>query len=85
MPTFIRPPCDEPLVRSPRPPPLLQGGRTLGARRDNRGIEHGFHRWHGRERRVALQRGLNANVVDAQWVIEAYSLLLAAFLLVGGR
>ena len=32
----------------------------------------------------ALQRELNASVVDVQWVIEAYSLLLAAFLLSGG-
>ena len=32
----------------------------------------------------ALQRSLNADVVDVQWVIEAYSLLLAAFLLAGG-
>lgn len=32
----------------------------------------------------ALQRGLQADVVDVQWVIEAYSLLLAAFLLLGG-
>ncbi len=32
----------------------------------------------------ALQAQLNATVVDVQWVIEAYSLLLAALLLVGG-
>src|SRR5438094_18427 len=32
----------------------------------------------------ALQTKLNATIVDVQWVIEAYSLLLAAFLLVGG-
>ena len=32
----------------------------------------------------ALQRSLQADVVDVQWVIEAYSLLLAAFLLIGG-
>jgi MFS family permease len=32
----------------------------------------------------ALQTNLNATIVDAQWVIEAYSLLLAAFLLVAG-
>src|ERR1700757_4772814 len=32
----------------------------------------------------ALQANLNATIVDVQWVIEAYSLLLAAFLLVGG-
>src|SRR5437660_4929745 len=32
----------------------------------------------------ALQANLNATIVDLQWVIEAYSLLLAALLLVGG-
>ena len=32
----------------------------------------------------ALQANLNANIADVQWVIEAYSLLLAALLLVGG-
>ena len=32
----------------------------------------------------ALQTSLNATAVDMQWVIESYSLLLSAFLLVGG-
>lgn len=32
----------------------------------------------------ALQRSLGATVTDVQWVVEAYSLLLAALLLVGG-
>ena len=32
----------------------------------------------------ALQASLDATVVDVQWVIESYSLLLAALLLVGG-
>jgi len=32
----------------------------------------------------ALQWSLKATVVDVQWVVEAYSLLLASFLLVGG-
>ncbi len=32
----------------------------------------------------ALQNTLNATVTDVQWVIEAYSLLLSALLLVGG-
>src|SRR5437660_10345941 len=32
----------------------------------------------------ALQRDLGATVIGVQWVIEAYSLLLAALLLVGG-
>jgi EmrB/QacA subfamily drug resistance transporter len=32
----------------------------------------------------ALQTNLNATIVDVQWVIEAYSLLLSALLLAGG-
>jgi len=32
----------------------------------------------------ALQRELGATVADVQWVVEAYALLLAALLLVGG-
>lgn len=32
----------------------------------------------------ALQSGLGASVVDVQWVVEAYALLLAALLLTGG-
>ncbi len=32
----------------------------------------------------ALQRGLGAGLVDVQWVIEVYTLFLAALLLVGG-
>lgn len=32
----------------------------------------------------ALQQGLGATVADVQWVVEAYSLFLAALLLVGG-
>src|SRR2546423_5925964 len=32
----------------------------------------------------ALQSNLNATAVDVQWVIESYSLLLSAFLLIGG-
>src|SRR5207244_6850666 len=32
----------------------------------------------------ALQSSLNATAVDLQWVIDAYSLLLSALLLVGG-
>jgi EmrB/QacA subfamily drug resistance transporter len=32
----------------------------------------------------ALQRELNASLIDVQWVVEAYALFLAALLLVGG-
>jgi EmrB/QacA subfamily drug resistance transporter len=33
---------------------------------------------------AAVQANMNATIVDVQWVIEAYSLLLSALLLVGG-
>jgi len=33
---------------------------------------------------AALQADMNATAVDVQWVIEAYALLLSAFLLIGG-
>jgi EmrB/QacA subfamily drug resistance transporter len=33
---------------------------------------------------AALQKDLNATVLDVQWVVEAYALFLAALLLVGG-
>src|SRR5438105_11403254 len=32
----------------------------------------------------ALQANLHATVIDAQWVVEAYALMLAALILVGG-
>src|SRR5918994_196012 len=32
----------------------------------------------------ALQKDLNATVLDVQWVVESYALFLAALLLVGG-
>jgi EmrB/QacA subfamily drug resistance transporter len=32
----------------------------------------------------ALQAGLQANIVDVQWVVEAYALFLSALILVGG-
>src|SRR5437016_9403295 len=32
----------------------------------------------------ALQRALGATLADAQWIVEAYELMLAALLLVGG-
>ena len=33
----------------------------------------------------ALQNALHASIADVQWVVEAYALMLAALLLVGGR
>ena len=32
----------------------------------------------------ALQKNLDATVLDVQWVVESYALFLAALLLVGG-
>ena len=32
----------------------------------------------------ALQKNLNATVLDVQWVVESYALFLAALLLAGG-
>ena len=32
----------------------------------------------------ALQNGLNASLADVQWVVDAYMLVLAALLLIGG-
>ena len=49
------------------------------------GIEHGVHRRDGRHRRVAGgAESLDATAVGAQWVVEAYTLLLASLVLVGG-
>ena len=86
MSTFIRPPCDESLIES-RPaglPCSKAAGRwvlvatILGSSMafiDGTVVNVAL---------PALQQELNANVVDVQWVIEAYSLLLSAFLLTGG-
>ena len=86
MSTFIRLPCDESLIES-RPagiPCSKAAGRwvlvatILGSSMafiDGTVVNVAL---------PALQQELNANVVDVQWVIEAYSLLLSAFLLTGG-
>ena len=58
---------------------------ALGSRRDDPRVEHGLHRRHGRQRRAAGDpAGPGCHGVEAQWVVEAYALLLAALLLVGG-
>jgi EmrB/QacA subfamily drug resistance transporter len=86
MSTFIRPPCDEPLIQA-RPaaiPCSRSAGRWVLAA-TILGSSMAFI--DGTVVNVALpalQRALHADVVDVQWVIEAYSLLLAAFLLTGG-
>src|SRR5438552_6762201 len=86
MPAFIQEPCDASIIRS-RPaaaPCSKASGRwvlvatTLASSMafiDGTVVNVAL---------PALQTNLNATIVDVQWVIEAYSLLLAAFLLVGG-
>src|SRR5206468_5455278 len=83
---FIREPCDESIIRS-RPaaaPCSKSSGRwvlvatTLASSMafiDSTVVNVAL---------PALQTNLNASIVDVQWVIEAYSLLLSALLLVGG-
>ena len=86
MPAFIREPCDESIILSrsaaapcPKPSgPWVLAATTLASSMafiDGTVVNVAL---------PALQTNLNATIVDVQWVIEAYSLLLAAFLLVGG-
>src|SRR5437762_4151672 len=83
---FIREPCDESIIRSrpaTAPCPKSSGRWVLAATTlassmafiDVTVVNVAL---------PALQTNLNATIVDMQWVIAAYSLLLAAFLLVGG-
>src|SRR5438477_13019844 len=86
MPAFIQEPCDASIIRS-RPaeaPCSKASGRwvlvatTLASSMafiDGTVVNVAL---------PALQTNLNATIVDVQWVIESYSLLLAALLLVGG-
>src|ERR671931_248854 len=86
MPIYIHEPCDESVIRS-RPasaPCSKRAGRwvlvatTLASSMafiDSTVVNVAL---------PALQTNLNATIVDVQWVIEAYSLLLSALLLVGG-
>jgi EmrB/QacA subfamily drug resistance transporter len=86
MSSLIREPCDESVIRSQRAaaPCSKSSGRwvlvatTLASSMafiDGTVVNVAL---------PALQRQLNASVVDVQWVIEAYSLLLSGLLLVGG-
>src|SRR3984893_9437529 len=86
MTTLIREPCDDGVIRSGRstnPCPKSSGKWVLVATIlgsslafiDSTVVNVAL---------PALQSDLNASVRDVQWVIEAYSLLLAALLLVGG-
>ena len=86
MTTLIREPCDDGVIRSGRsttPCPKSSGKWILAA--TILGSSMAFI--DGTVVNVALpalQSDLNASVRGVQWVIEAYSLLLAALLLVGG-
>jgi len=86
MSAFIREPCDESIIRSlaaTAPCSKSSGPWVLAATT----LASSMAFIDGTVVNVALpalQTNLNATIVDVQWVIEAYSLLLAAFLLVGG-
>src|SRR5437773_10367517 len=86
MATFVQQPCDEVLIRSRAavaPCPRASGPWILAA--TILGSSMAFI--DGTVANVALpalQRRLNATGVDVQWVVEAYSLLLSALLLMGG-
>src|SRR5712691_8506822 len=86
MSAFIREPCDESIILS-RPATALcpkSSGRWVLAATT---LASSMAFIDGTVVNVALpalQTNLNATIVDVQWVIEAYSLLLAALLLVGG-
>jgi EmrB/QacA subfamily drug resistance transporter len=86
MSTFIRLPCDESLIESsPAGLPCSKAAGRWVLVATILGSSMAFI--DGTVVNVALpalQQELNANVVDVQWVIEAYSLLLSAFLLTGG-
>src|SRR5207249_6383320 len=83
---FIREPCDESIIRSApagEPCSKSRGRWVLAATilASSMGFIDGTV---VNVALPALQTTLNATAVDVQWVIEAYSLLLSALLLVGG-
>jgi EmrB/QacA subfamily drug resistance transporter len=86
MPAVIRPPCDEGVIRSsPAAAPCAPGAELWILAATILGSSMAFI--DGTVINVALpalQADLQANVVDVQWVVEAYALLLASLLLVGG-
>src|SRR5205814_10686340 len=86
MATFVQQPCDEVVIRSRdsvAPCPRASGPWILAA--TILGTSMAFI--DGTAVNVALralQRSLNATVVDVHCVVESYSLLLSALLLMGG-
>ena len=86
MSNFIRSPCDEAVIRSTAAiapcarssEPWILAATILGSSMafiDGTVVNVAL---------PALQSSLSATVVDVQWVVEAYSLTLSAFLLMGG-
>jgi len=86
MGSTFRPPCDEGVIRSgpaaetclPADGPWVLAATILGSSMafiDGTVVNVAL---------PALQASLGATVVDAQWVVESYALLLATLLLVGG-
>src|SRR5438093_9839102 len=83
---LLREPCDESIIRS-RPaaaPCSKRAGRWVLAATTLASSMAFIDSTVVNVALPALQANLNATIVDVQWVIEAYSLLLAALLLVGG-
>src|SRR5881296_2533914 len=83
---FIREPCDESIIRSaPAGEPCSKSrGRWILAATILASSVAFIDSTVVNVALPALQTNLNASIVDVQWVIEAYSLLLSALLLVGG-
>ncbi|TMB00222.1 MAG: DHA2 family efflux MFS transporter permease subunit, partial [Deltaproteobacteria bacterium] len=83
---IFKPPCDEGVVLAARPsPPCAEAARPWVLATTVLGSSLAFV--DGTVVNLALpalQRELGATVADVQWVVEAYALLLAALLLVGG-
>src|SRR5947208_4755128 len=86
MANFVQPPCDEAIIRlRAAVAPCVKSAGVWILTATILGSSMAFI--DGTVVNVALpalQRSLNATVIDVQWVVEAYSLFLAALLLVGG-
>src|SRR5437764_1460557 len=83
---ILREPCDESIIRS-RPaaaPCSKRAGRWVLAATTLASSMAFIDSTVVNVALPALQANLNATIVDVPWVIEAYSLLLSALLLVGG-
>src|SRR5213593_4114052 len=86
MATFVQQPCDEVLIHSKAAVapcartsgPWVLAATILGSSMafiDGTAVNVAL---------PALQQSLGATVIDVQWVVESYSLLLSALLLIGG-